>query len=69
MLHLRGRKNAYKFLVRKSEGKLRPRRPKRIEEDDIKMAVKELGDRPWPSWLNTALQVKNSGVVILKCPF
>jgi hypothetical protein len=43
--------NAYKFLVRNTEGKLRPRRPRRRKEDDIKMGVKGLWHMPWRSWL------------------
>jgi hypothetical protein len=47
----RKKTNAYKVLVRKTEGMLRPKKPMRRKEDDIKMSVKELGDNPWCIWL------------------
>jgi hypothetical protein len=36
----RKKTNVYKDLVRKTEGMLRPQKPRRRKEDDIKMDVK-----------------------------
>jgi len=42
-----GERGAYRFLVRKPEGKEPLRRPRRRREDNIKMDLQEVG---WCAW-------------------